>query len=199
MAWPCVSRLCCLARRWNQPDRSDVAVPLTLHSYSHLESEESGPPEAWRGSPCPAGNRDPDQAVLLTQYQNDFGLRTEPAGPRHAAQERGPGPGGRRGKSSVAGVYMLPVGDAGTAAVATTSYRYKLGQESHSRGRGGQRPGEWLAAQGSPPDTAGALPLALLTLGSRANAQLTGEPFGFSFSSSPPRLSLPSTELPALL
>ncbi|XP_008828887.1 MAP6 domain-containing protein 1 [Nannospalax galili] len=125
MAWPCISRLCCLARRWNQLDRSDVAVPLTLHSYSHLESEEPDPGgDAWRGSPTPAGSRDLDPPVRLTQYQSDFGLPTAPAGTRPAA--RGPGPDGRSGRSSAPGVYLLSIGDTETTGVATTSYRQEF-------------------------------------------------------------------------
>ncbi|XP_057620776.1 MAP6 domain-containing protein 1 [Chionomys nivalis] len=127
MAWPCISRLCCLARRWNQLDRSDVAVPLTLHGYSDPESE--GPAAdctASRGSPSVAGAREPSRAVPLTQYQRDFGVRTARAGTR---DERVPGSGGRRGQSSATparAVYVLPVGDADAATVATTSYRQEF-------------------------------------------------------------------------
>lgn len=131
MAWPCISRLCCLARRWNQLDRSDVAVPLTLHGYSDPGSEgPGGDCTASRGSPAVAGAREPSRAVPLTQYQRDFGVRTARAGTRDAAPERVPGPGGRRGQSSAPParqVYVLPVGDADAAAVATTSYRWVSG------------------------------------------------------------------------
>ncbi|XP_034517882.1 MAP6 domain-containing protein 1 isoform X1 [Ailuropoda melanoleuca] len=129
MAWPCISRLCCLARRWNQLDRSDVAVPLTLHGYSDLESEEPGPGgAASRRGPSPAGARDPGRDVPLTQYQRDFGVWTAPAGPTDAPQGRGSSAGGRRNKPSAApgrGVYVLPIGDADSAAV-TTSYRQEF-------------------------------------------------------------------------
>lgn len=127
MAWPCISRLCCLARRWNQLDRSDVAVPLTLHSYSDLEIEEPGPGSAAsRKCPSPVGGRDPSRDVPLTQYQRDFGVWTAPAGPRDTAQARRPGAGTRRVKPPAPpgrGVYVLPIGDADGAAAATTSYR----------------------------------------------------------------------------
>ncbi|XP_057400953.1 MAP6 domain-containing protein 1 isoform X3 [Balaenoptera acutorostrata] len=126
MAWPCISRLCCLARRWNQLDRSDVAVPLTLHSYSDLESEEPGLGGATsRRGPSLAGARDPGRDVPLTQYQRDFGVWTAPAGPRDGTLGRKPGAGGRRIKPPAPysrGVYVLPVGDADAAAAATTSY-----------------------------------------------------------------------------
>lgn len=131
MAWPCISRLCCLARRWNQLDRSDVAVPLTLHGYSDPGSEESGADcSVSRGNPSVAGARESSRAVPLTQYQRDFGVRTARAGSRDAAQERPSGPGGRRGQSSAPPtrtVYVLPVGDADAAVVATTSYRWVAG------------------------------------------------------------------------
>ncbi|XP_037695523.1 MAP6 domain-containing protein 1 [Choloepus didactylus] len=133
MAWPCISRLCCLARRWNQLDRSDVAVPLTLHSYSDLENDEPGPGgAASRRGPAPAGTRDPGRDVPLTQYQRDFGVCTVPAGPRDAPQGRGAGAGGRRDKHPAPptpggrGIYVLPIGDADAAAAATTSYRQEF-------------------------------------------------------------------------
>lgn len=139
MAWPCISRLCCLARRWNQLDRSDVAVPLTLHNYSDLESEEPGPGGAASGrGPSPAGARDPGRDVPLTQYQRDFGAWPAPAVPRDAPQGRRPGAGSRRGKSPApAGreIYVLPIGDANADAAATTSYRYGAG-DGDPRGPG---------------------------------------------------------------
>ncbi|XP_021249499.1 MAP6 domain-containing protein 1 [Numida meleagris] len=44
MAWPCISRVCCLARFWSQLDRSDLAVPLTIRNYSDIEEQEDAPP-----------------------------------------------------------------------------------------------------------------------------------------------------------
>ncbi|XP_055977930.1 MAP6 domain-containing protein 1 [Sorex fumeus] len=130
MAWPCISRLCCLARRWNQLDRSDVAVPLTLHSYSDLESDEpgSGSAASRRGAP-PASAREPGRDVPLTQYQRDFGLWPAPAAPRNAPPSRAAGAGGRRARAAAPpgprAVYVLPVGDA-DADAATTSYRQEF-------------------------------------------------------------------------
>lgn len=34
MAWPCITRACCMARFWSQLDKSDIAVPLVFTSYS---------------------------------------------------------------------------------------------------------------------------------------------------------------------
>ena len=108
-----------------------MAVPLTLHSYSDLESEEPGLGGATsRRGPSLAGARDPGRDVPLTQYQRDFGVWTAPAGPRDGTLGRKPGAGGRRIKPPAPysrGVYVLPVGDADAAAAATTSYRYEAG------------------------------------------------------------------------
>ncbi|KAK5888928.1 hypothetical protein CesoFtcFv8_014977 [Champsocephalus esox] len=40
MAWPCISRVCCLARFWNQFDKSDLSVPLTIQNYSDIPDHE---------------------------------------------------------------------------------------------------------------------------------------------------------------
>ncbi|XP_053807735.1 MAP6 domain-containing protein 1 isoform X2 [Vidua chalybeata] len=57
MAWPCISRVCCLARFWSQLDKSDLSVPLTIHNYSDIEEQEDGPPQ--RGGPPPRGSARP--------------------------------------------------------------------------------------------------------------------------------------------
>uniref|UniRef100_A0A3Q3KY20 Microtubule-associated protein 6a n=1 Tax=Mastacembelus armatus TaxID=205130 RepID=A0A3Q3KY20_9TELE len=36
MAWPCISRACCMARFWNQLDKSDIAVPLVFTKYTDV-------------------------------------------------------------------------------------------------------------------------------------------------------------------
>ncbi|XP_061492352.1 MAP6 domain-containing protein 1 isoform X2 [Rhineura floridana] len=55
MAWPCISRVCCLARFWNQLDKSDLAVPLTIHNYSDIEeSAEEGTEVGGGGDPQPS-------------------------------------------------------------------------------------------------------------------------------------------------
>uniref|UniRef100_A0A671L907 Microtubule-associated protein 6 homolog n=1 Tax=Sinocyclocheilus anshuiensis TaxID=1608454 RepID=A0A671L907_9TELE len=51
MAWPCISRACCMARFWNQLDKADIAVPLVFTKYSdvsemqHLHLQQSAPKE----------------------------------------------------------------------------------------------------------------------------------------------------------
>ncbi|TTS33146.1 Zinc finger and BTB domain-containing protein 21 [Bagarius yarrelli] len=34
MAWPCITRACCMARFWSQLDKADIAVPLVFANYS---------------------------------------------------------------------------------------------------------------------------------------------------------------------
>ncbi|KAM4545533.1 microtubule-associated protein 6 homolog isoform 1-T1 [Odontesthes bonariensis] len=36
MAWPCISRACCMARFWNQLDKADIAVPLVYTKYTDV-------------------------------------------------------------------------------------------------------------------------------------------------------------------
>lgn len=36
MAWPCISRACCMARFWSQLDKADIAVPLVFTKYTDV-------------------------------------------------------------------------------------------------------------------------------------------------------------------
>ncbi|XP_051903866.1 microtubule-associated protein 6 homolog isoform X2 [Hippocampus zosterae] len=47
MAWPCISRACCMARFWNQMDKADIAVPLVFTKYtdaSEMQHVQLQPP-----------------------------------------------------------------------------------------------------------------------------------------------------------
>lgn len=123
MAWPCISRVCCLARLWGQLDKSDLAVPLTLRSYSDIDEP---PPPAGPAAPSP-----PE-----TQYRRDFRAWPLPRRPPAAAATSSPWPGGREGGA----VYVLPAAEPARpraarpprspcppAAAATSSYRYRGG------------------------------------------------------------------------
>uniref|UniRef100_A0A452QI70 Microtubule associated protein 6 n=1 Tax=Ursus americanus TaxID=9643 RepID=A0A452QI70_URSAM len=49
MAWPCITRACCIARFWNQLDKADIAVPLVFTKYSEATEAPSpahAPPSA---------------------------------------------------------------------------------------------------------------------------------------------------------
>uniref|UniRef100_A0A7N5JRN5 Microtubule associated protein 6 n=1 Tax=Ailuropoda melanoleuca TaxID=9646 RepID=A0A7N5JRN5_AILME len=45
MAWPCITRACCIARFWNQLDKADIAVPLVFTKYSEATEAPSAPPQ----------------------------------------------------------------------------------------------------------------------------------------------------------
>uniref|UniRef100_A0A8B9F211 MAP6 domain containing 1 n=1 Tax=Amazona collaria TaxID=241587 RepID=A0A8B9F211_9PSIT len=76
MAWPCISRVCCLARFWSQLDKSDLSVPLTIHNYSDIEEQEDGPHHQRGGAPPRGSARPPAPAPRprdpATQYRRDF-------------------------------------------------------------------------------------------------------------------------------
>ncbi|XP_032553161.1 LOW QUALITY PROTEIN: MAP6 domain-containing protein 1 [Chiroxiphia lanceolata] len=78
MAWPCISRVCCLARFWSQLDKSDLSVPLTIHNYSDIEEQEDGcpapppPPPGSRAAAGRAGRPPPEPFSAETQYRQDF-------------------------------------------------------------------------------------------------------------------------------
>ncbi|XP_029442178.1 microtubule-associated protein 6 homolog, partial [Rhinatrema bivittatum] len=50
MAWPCITRACCIARFWNQLDKADIAVPLVFTKYSEVTDGAQPPPAAVVGS-----------------------------------------------------------------------------------------------------------------------------------------------------
>ncbi|KAM9498689.1 microtubule-associated protein 6 homolog isoform 1-T1 [Salvelinus alpinus] len=39
MAWPCITRACCMARFWNQLDKGDISVPLVFTRYDVSEMQ----------------------------------------------------------------------------------------------------------------------------------------------------------------
>ncbi|XP_072711515.1 microtubule-associated protein 6 [Ciconia boyciana] len=43
MAWPCITRACCIARFWNQLDKADIAVPLVFTKYSEATEQPAAP------------------------------------------------------------------------------------------------------------------------------------------------------------
>ncbi|XP_024921657.1 microtubule-associated protein 6 homolog isoform X3 [Cynoglossus semilaevis] len=65
MAWPCISRACCMARFWNQLDKADIAVPMVFTKYgdaSEVQRIQLPPPPpqarvAIETQPSPARTR----------------------------------------------------------------------------------------------------------------------------------------------
>ncbi|CDQ79003.1 unnamed protein product [Oncorhynchus mykiss] len=83
MAWPCISRVCCLARFWNQFDKSDLSVPLTIQNYSDITDQET-PGDAPGTQRSLRGRREPNfkpqedyqqtgvPFSTVTQYKQDY-------------------------------------------------------------------------------------------------------------------------------
>ncbi|XP_061551163.1 microtubule-associated protein 6 homolog [Phycodurus eques] len=123
MAWPCISRVCCLARFWNQFDKSDLSVPLTIQNYSDISEHEvrsvtkqvfsasSAPgPRGAAGSPTrgsfkarrepsykPREDYQPPDVPFpsVTQYKQDFKPWPIPRKDHYPWISNGDSPGGR--------------------------------------------------------------------------------------------------------
>uniref|UniRef100_A0A3Q3M8V9 Microtubule-associated protein 6a n=1 Tax=Labrus bergylta TaxID=56723 RepID=A0A3Q3M8V9_9LABR len=88
MAWPCISRACCMSRFWNQLDKADIAVPLVFTKYtdvSEMQHIQLQPPQARvaietqpsRGhSRTPAAGRAP--SVMREDFKH-WKVRPEPS------------------------------------------------------------------------------------------------------------------------
>ncbi|XP_068786846.1 microtubule-associated protein 6 isoform X2 [Struthio camelus] len=97
MAWPCITRACCIARFWNQLDKADIAVPLVFAKYSEVTEQaapprpietqpggEAGPPEREQQHPREQQPQPPPPREQQQQQQ--------PPPPREQQRERGPSP-----------------------------------------------------------------------------------------------------------
>ncbi|XP_066555633.1 microtubule-associated protein 6 homolog [Amia ocellicauda] len=104
MAWPCITRACCIARFWNQLDKADIAVPLVFTKYSdvaevqHLHAQQQqqrpaapqragavetqpclGEPEAGgRARPAAGAEGSPGGSVMRQDYK-PWKVRPEPS------------------------------------------------------------------------------------------------------------------------
>uniref|UniRef100_A0A8D1SLJ7 Microtubule associated protein 6 n=1 Tax=Sus scrofa TaxID=9823 RepID=A0A8D1SLJ7_PIG len=74
MAWPCITRACCIARFWNQLDKADIAVPLVFTKYSEA-TEHPGP------APAPPSARAVAIETQPAQGDGDAVARATGAGP----------------------------------------------------------------------------------------------------------------------
>uniref|UniRef100_A0A8C5WUC0 Microtubule associated protein 6 n=1 Tax=Laticauda laticaudata TaxID=8630 RepID=A0A8C5WUC0_LATLA len=96
MAWPCISRACCIARFWNQLDKADIAVPLVFTKYSEA-TELPGTQVVFQQQPAR-----PLPSAIDTQPAALGG--DSHARPASAAVEHGPpapGPSSRVGTSQL--------------------------------------------------------------------------------------------------
>ncbi|XP_075402405.1 microtubule-associated protein 6 isoform X2 [Tenrec ecaudatus] len=97
MAWPCITRACCIARFWNQLDKADIAVPLVFTKYSEATEHPGAPPQALQPPPppqqqVPATNAPPSARAVAIETQPAQGELDAVA----RATGPAPGPGGER-------------------------------------------------------------------------------------------------------
>lgn len=120
MAWPCITRACCIARFWNQLDKADIAVPLVFTKYSEATEAPSAPPQPppqqQQAQPAQPAHAPPSARAVAIETQpaqgeldavaRATGPAPGPSGEREAAAalgRSGPGPGPGSGTTSGAG------------------------------------------------------------------------------------------------
>ncbi|XP_043338410.1 microtubule-associated protein 6 isoform X2 [Cervus canadensis] len=111
MAWPCITRACCIARFWNQLDKADIAVPLVFTKYSEATEHPGAPPSHQQPAPAPLSARTVAIETQPAQGDGDAvaratGLAPGPSGEREAGASSGrsgPGPTSGSGSTSSAG------------------------------------------------------------------------------------------------
>ncbi|XP_006875486.1 PREDICTED: microtubule-associated protein 6 [Chrysochloris asiatica] len=109
MAWPCITRACCIARFWNQLDKADIAVPLVFTKYSEATEHPGAPPQSQQPQAQPTHAPPSARAVAIetqpAQGELDAVARATgptpgPSGDREAAATQarsGPGTGSSSG------------------------------------------------------------------------------------------------------
>uniref|UniRef100_A0A8C5KMH5 Microtubule-associated protein 6 n=1 Tax=Jaculus jaculus TaxID=51337 RepID=A0A8C5KMH5_JACJA len=104
MAWPCITRACCIARFWNQLDKADIAVPLVFTKYSEATEHPGAPPAlAPPTARALAVDAQPAQGGELDAVARATGSAPGPRGEREAAtapSRVGPGLGGTSASAS---------------------------------------------------------------------------------------------------
>lgn len=117
MAWPCITRACCIARFWNQLDKADIAVPLVFTKYSEAtEHPGAQPPHQQPAQPAQQAPAPPSARVVAIETQpaqgegdvvaRATGPAPGPSGEREVGAtsgRSGPGPGSGSGSTSSAG------------------------------------------------------------------------------------------------
>ncbi|KAF6104685.1 microtubule associated protein 6 [Phyllostomus discolor] len=102
MAWPCITRACCIARFWNQLDKADIAVPLVFTKYSEATEHPGAPPQ-----PPPPQQQQPPQPAHAPPSARAVAIETQPAQGELDAVARAtgpaPGPGGEREAAAASG------------------------------------------------------------------------------------------------
>ncbi|XP_012658424.1 microtubule-associated protein 6 isoform X2 [Otolemur garnettii] len=101
MAWPCITRACCIARFWNQLDKADIAVPLVFTKYSEATEHPGAPPQP------PPPQQQQAQRALAPPSARAVAIETQPAQGELDAVARAtgpaPGPSGEREAATAPG------------------------------------------------------------------------------------------------
>ncbi|KAF7701418.1 microtubule-associated protein 6 homolog [Silurus meridionalis] len=99
MAWPCITRACCMARFWSQLDKADISVPLVFTSYSEacdslqpraqpvvaVKAQPSGDGSAQEvspkgpGAPATAASSESAHGSVMRQDFKAWKVRREPS------------------------------------------------------------------------------------------------------------------------
>ncbi|EOA98050.1 Microtubule-associated protein 6-like protein, partial [Anas platyrhynchos] len=78
MAWPCITRACCIARFWNQLDKADIAVPLVFTKYSEATEQQQHPQHPQHPQ---QQQQQPQPVVPAPPQRPSVPIATQPAGP----------------------------------------------------------------------------------------------------------------------
>ncbi|XP_057695648.1 microtubule-associated protein 6 homolog [Corythoichthys intestinalis] len=86
MAWPCITRACCINRFWSELDKADIAVPLVFTKYSDVQQKQpkrapaegrpESQPEAAKAPPAAAS--DASSSVMRQDFKA-WKVRPEPS------------------------------------------------------------------------------------------------------------------------
>ncbi|KAM8853318.1 microtubule-associated protein 6 homolog isoform 1-T1 [Synchiropus picturatus] len=90
MAWPCITRACCINRFWSELDKADIAVPLVFSKYSDVADVQHVPhhpqPRLKRSGaietqphPGDAAAQDASSASVMRQDFKAWKVRPEPS------------------------------------------------------------------------------------------------------------------------
>ncbi|XP_051933504.1 microtubule-associated protein 6 homolog [Hippocampus zosterae] len=85
MAWPCITRACCINRFWSDLDKADIAVPMVFTKYSDVQHKQPKGPaaesqsEAGKAPPAGAVAAASDAASVMRQDFKAWKVRPEPS------------------------------------------------------------------------------------------------------------------------
>lgn len=125
MAWPCITRACCIARFWNQLDKADIAVPLVFTKYSEATEHPGAPPQPPPPPQPQPQQQQPAQPAHAPPSAPAVAIETQPAQGELDAVARAtgpaPGPSGEREPAAASGRSRVGPGPGAGSASASAS------------------------------------------------------------------------------